>query len=265
MKKYRLQVQNDILYLFLLLLITEIFFFSVLRASFGVLLFIGVLGLLLLETWFIRVFTMYSGKKISQYSEVIARISLKERFFEYFILPALFYISLLCFLFFTRNELLGHIVLGVCMVLFLILFLNVKSSLKKYYSIEVATRAIFDFICITIFYLCLNSFVRLGFSLLEYLVLSTLVATILFYFVLKIHDRVGLVELSVSALSATCISLGMLVIWETNIFIIPTVGALLFYLIISLWNVRFSGRTSLSDYLMPFLYVLISLILIFTI
>jgi len=263
-KQYRLKVKNDILYLFLLLLVTEIFYFSVLRTSTNILFLMGGLGFLLLETWFIRIFTMYSGKKISQYSEVIARISLKDRFFAYFILPAIFYISLLVFLFFTRNETLGQTVLGICMVLFLVLFLNVKSSLNKYYSLEVATKAIFDFICITIFYLLLNSFLRFGVSIWEYSLLSIISSLALFVFVLKIHDRVGITELFVSLVSSVSITVLMYLFWNTNVFVIPAIGALLFYLIISLWNVRFSGRTKFFDYIVPFLYVLISIILIFT-
>ncbi len=263
MEKYRLKVKNDILYLFLLLLVTEIFYFLVLRTTFDVLLLIGILGVLLLETWFVRVFTMYSGKKISQYSEVIAKISLKDRFFAYFVLPAIFYISLLVFLFFTRNEILGHTVLGVCMVLFLVLFLNVKSSLNKYYSLEVATKAIFDFICITIYYLLLNSFIRFGASIWEYSLFSVIASLVLFIFVLKIHDRIGVTELLVSLLSSISITVLMYLFWNTNVFVIPAIGALLFYLIISLWNIRFSGKTKFLEYIVPFLYVLISIILIF--
>ncbi|MHC1716454.1 MAG: hypothetical protein AB9915_00970 [Candidatus Dojkabacteria bacterium] len=265
MKKYRLKIQNDILYLFLLLLVTEIFNYSVLKAEKGILVFIGFLGVLLLETWFIRIFTMYCGKKISQYSEVIAKISLKDRFFAYFVLPAIFYTSLLTFLFFNRNDVLGHTVLGVCMVLLLVLFLNVKSSLNKYYSLEVATRAIFDFICITIFFLLLNSFIRFGFSIVEYSVLSAISSFVLFLFVLKIHDRIGLTEIITSSISAICITILMSLFWDTNVFVMPAIGALLFYLIISLWNIRFAGKTKLSDYIVPFLYVAISIILIFTI
>jgi hypothetical protein len=264
MKQYRLKVKNDILYLFLLLLVTEIFYFSVLKTTPNILLTIGSLGVLLLETWFVRVFSMYSGKKISQYSEVIARISLKERFFAYFVLPAIFYVSLLVFLFFTRNEILGQTVLGVCMVLFLVLFLNVKSSLNKYYSLEVATKAIFDFICITIYYLLLNSFLRFGFSIWEYSILSVISSLILFVFVLKIHDRIGLLEFFVSFLSSISITVLMYIFWNTNVFVIPAIGALLFYLVISVWNIRFSGSTKFTDYIVPFLYVLISVILIFT-
>ena len=226
------------------------------------LLFIGFLGVLLLETWFVRAFSLYSGKKVSKYSDVIIRISLKDRFFAYFILPAIFYVSLLFFLFFNRNTMLGYVVLAGCMILLLVLFLNVKSSLNKLYSLAIATRAIFDFICITIFYLLLNSYIRIGFGIEMFTILTILSSLVLLVFVLKIHNRLGFIEFWVSVLSALAVSLFTIFFWDYNVFVIPAVGALAFYLIISIWNIRFSGKIKLVDYLVPFLYVAIAIILV---
>jgi len=260
--KYKLKIKNDILYLFLLLTVTQFFNYSVLRAPLRSLILLGVAGLLLLETWFVRAFSLYSGKKVSKYSDVIIRISLKDRFFAYFILPAIFYLSLLFFLFFNRNEMLGYVVLAGCMVLLLVLFLNVKSSLNKLYSLAIATRAIFDFICITIFYLLLNSYIRIGFGIEIFTILTILSSLVLLIFVLKIHSRLGFMELLVSVLSAFAVSLFTVFFWDYNIFVIPAVGALAFYLIISIWNVRFSGKIKFVDYLVPFLYVVMAIILV---
>lgn len=260
--KYKLKIKNDILYLFLLLTVTQFFNYSVLRAPLRSLILLGVAGLLLLETWFVRAFSLYSGKKVSKYSDVIIRISLKDRFFAYFILPAIFYVSLLFFLFFNRNEMLGYVVLAGCMVLLLVLFLNVKSSLNKLYSLAIATRAIFDFICITIFYLLLNSYIRIGFGIEIFTILTILSSLVLLIFVLKIHSRLGFMELLVSVLSAFAVSLFTVFFWDYNLFVIPAVGALAFYLIISIWNVRFSGKIKFVDYLVPFLYVVMAIILV---
>jgi hypothetical protein len=260
--KYKLRVKNDLLYLFILIVVTQFFNYSVLRSSLGFLVVIGTLGLLILETWFVRAFSMYSGKKVSQYSDVIIRISLKSRFFAYFILPGIFYISLLFFLYFNRNEILGYAVLGGCAVLLMVLFLNVKSSLNKLYSLAIATRAIFDFICITIFYLLLNSYVRMGLSIEIFTVASIFSALILLIFVLKIHDRLGFFEYLVSFFSALFISLFTILFWNYNVFVIPAIGALAFYLIISIWNIRFAGKIKFIEYLLPFLYVIMALILI---
>lgn len=265
MKKYRLKVQNDIVYLFILLTLTEFFNYLVPNTRGIGLIITGGLGILLLETWFIRTFQIYSGKKISKYSDVIVRISLKERFFSYFVLPSIFYISILAFLFFNRNLILGHVVLGICMVLFLVLFLNVKSSLNKIYSVENATRAVFDFICITILYLLTNIFVRVGLSMLVFALVVFVTAVVLLLFSLKLHKKLGMIEIGVSILSSIFIACLTIIFWNTNIFVIPLVSALGFYLVISMWNIRFAGKIHLTDYILPFLYVVLALILILTI
>lgn len=265
MKKYKLKVQNDIIYLFILLAVTEFFNYLVTHTRGSILIGTALLGVLLLETWFVRTFTLYSGKKISKYSDVIVKISLKERFFSYFVLPLIFYFSILAFLFFNRNDILGQVVLGVCMILFLVLFLNVKSSLNKIYSVANATRAIFDFICITILYLLSNVYVRIGIGIELFIALLFVTALILLIFSLKLHNKIGFPEILVSVLSSIFIACLTVVFWNTNIFVIPAISALAFYLIISLWNIRFSGKIHLSDYVLPFLYVILALILILTI
>ena len=267
MFKKNLNVKNDILYLLILIFITEFFYFVVNNFSVNLsfLFIIGGVGVLLLETWFVRIFSVYSGRKVSKYSDVIVKISIKDRFFSYFILPAVFYLTILLFLYFNKNILLGHFALGVSMVLMLVLFLNVKSSLNKVYSIESATRAIFDFICITTFYLLLNVFVRLGLSLEMFVSAGFLASVVLFLSVLKVHDRLGWAEVIISVLSSIFVGISLILFWYSNVFIIPAIGSLAFYLVISLWNIRFSGKSHLLDYVAPFLYVAISIILILNI
>lgn len=263
--KKKINIKNDILYLFILIFLTEFFHYIVDTSNLVLLLTTGFLGLGVLETWFIRIFSAYSGKKISKYSDVIVKISLKERFFSYFVLPAVFYITLLAFLYFNKNILLGNFALGVSMCLILVLFLNVKGSLNKIYSLEGATRAIFDFICITTLYLVLNVLIRVGFGLPVFLISGFISVLILLIFVLKLHDRLGLIEIMVSIGSSVFIAACLAVSWNLNVFMVPAIGALAFYLIVSLWNIRFSGKISLIDYLVPFIYVIIALVLILNI
>lgn len=263
--KNSLKIKKDILYLLIIYFLTEFFQYSVLNTSNYILIVIGFLGLLTLETWFVMTYSLYSKKKISKYSDVVMKISLKKRFFSYFVLPAIFYISILFFLFFNRNIVLGNTILIVCMILILMLFLNVKGSLNKYYSLEIFTRAVFDFICITILYLVLNSLLRIGFSLLEYSILSFISSLILFIFILKLHNKFGLPEVIISIISSILVVVSMILFWDSNVFVIPAIGALMFYLIVSLWNIRFSGKVKLSEYFVPIVYSILALILILTI
>jgi len=264
MRHEKVEIKNELLYLFFILLITEIFFDSVLSTKLSTSIIIGTVGLMLLEIWFAVTFNQYSKKKVSKYSNVLMKISLKQRIFSYFVLPGIFYTSLLVFLYYNRNILLGHFVLGMCMILLLLLFLNVKSSMRRYYTIHIATKAVFDFICITTLYLLLNAFLRIGFPLTEYLLISFISSFVLYIFVLKLHDRFGFLEILFAFVSSLFVSASMIPFWNRNIFMLPAVGALAFYLIISLWNIRFAGKVKLSDYLAPVLYVIFALALIFT-
>jgi len=136
--------------------------------------------------------------------------------------------------------------------------------MNKHYTLHIATKAVFDFMCITTLYLLLNAFLRIGFSMTEYMLLGFFSSLVLYIFVLKLHDRLGLVEILTAFASSIFVSVSMIPFWNRNIFIIPAVGALTFYLIISLWNIRFSGKVKFTDYLAPVLYVIFAMALIFT-
>jgi hypothetical protein len=222
----------------------------------------GVLGLLLLLTWFIRSFALYSGRRVSRYSEVIQRISIKDRFFAYFILPSLFYISLLFFLFYNSSAIIEYVMIAIVMVQIAILFLNVRSSFSKIYSLQSHTKAIFDFICISIFFLVESVLVRMGFDFYLFTLSSFILTFILLLFDLKLHNKGGLSGILMGLLSSLFVMVFISSFWTTNIFVIPSVGTLAYYLVISLWNVRFSGKVKFTDYIAPFIYSVLALILI---
>jgi hypothetical protein len=52
------------------------------------------------------------------------------------------------------------------------------------------------------------------------------------------------------------------IFFDSNIFVIPAVSTLSFYLVLSLWNIRFAGKLKFVDYLPPFIYSILALILI---
>ena len=225
----------------------------------------GILGWILLLTWIIRAFALYSGRKISQYSEIIQRISIKERFFSYFVLPSVFYISLLTYIFFNTSFLMDIVLIFVASLQLLIFFINVKSSLRKVYTIASQTKAVFDFICISTFFLLLSVLIRIGLELWIFLILVFIVSAILLWFDVKVHNRESLSAFGISIASAIFVAISAGIFFTTNIFIIPAVGTLAFYLILSLWNVRFAGKVKLIDYTLPFLYSILALILILNI
>lgn len=261
MNKSLLNFKTELFYLLLILILTLIFSFY--SHTIGDTSYIaGFLGLLLLLTWFIRSFAMYSGRKISRYSEVIQRISLKERFFAYFVLPSLFYTSLLLFLWFNTSTVIEYFVIGIVTIQLGILFINVRSSFSKIYTLRSQTKAIFDFICISIFFLVESVLVRIGLGFYIFLISSLILSSLLLIFDLKLHSKVGLSGIVMTTISSLFIVTLLGSFWSTNIYVIPSIGTLAYYLVISLWNVRFSGRVKLTDYLPPFIYSVLALILI---
>jgi hypothetical protein len=104
--------------------------------------------------------------------------------------------------------------------------------------------------------------VRLGLPVFDFGIVNVLAAFVLLLFILKIHERVGLLEILISFFSSIFIAVSTVMFWNFNIFVVPAVASLAFYLVISLWNIRFAGKIHLSDYLVPFLYVILALTLI---
>jgi len=259
--KNRVEIKNEIFYLLLIVLVSVYFAYSTHTPN-NMYILSGVLGNLLILTWFIRAFTLYSGRRISQYSEVIQRISLKDRFFTNLLLPVLFYSSLLLYIYFNTLFLMDLVLIGISTMLLFILFLNIKSSFKKVYTIQSQTRAVFDFICITSFYMLLSVVIRLGISIWFSLAMIFLISLIFFWSDIKIHRKEGLPALVMSLISSFFVAISSGLSLGTNIFIVPAVGTLAFYLILSLWNIRFSGKIKFIEYLPPFVYSILALILI---
>ena len=259
--KKKVEIKNELLYLLLIVLVTVYFAYSTHTPN-NTYILSGVLGNLLILTWFIRAFSLYSGRKISQYSEVIQRISIRERFFTNFVLPILFYSSLLAYLYFNTSFLMDLMLIGISSILIFILFLNVKSSFKKVYSIESQTRAVFDFICIASFYMLLSVVIRLGFSIWISMSSIFLISLIFFWSDIKIHRKESTSGFVISTISAIFVAMTACIFFNTNIFILPAIGTLAFYLVLSLWNIRFSGKIKLIEYLPPFIYSILALILI---
>lgn len=259
--KNRIELKNEIFYLILIVLVTVYFAYSTHTPN-NTYIVSGILGNLLILTWFIRSFTLYSGRKISQYSEVIQRISIRERFFTCFVLPVLFYTSLLLYIYFNTLFLMDLVLIGIASILLFILFFNVKSSFKKVYSIEGQTRAIFDFMCIASFYMILSVIIRLGVSIWISLPIIAISSLIFFWSDIKIHRKESLSALSMSLISSLFVAITSGLFFNTNIFIVPAIGTLSFYLILSLWNIRFAGKIKLIEYVIPFIYSILALILI---
>lgn len=257
-------IRDEIFYWILIVTMSIFFLYlTTVEDSRNLLIVAGVLNILLLETWFIRTFFLYSGRKISQYSEVIQRTSLQERLFDYFILPPIFLATFMVYLYYNTNMIMSYWVTTLSALILFVLFVNVKSSLRRVYRLSSLTKGIFDLVCIITFYLSLNVLFRFNMNAEGVLFLTAGLAMLMFLSELQLHDRLTFVSLGIALLSSIFVSLSMGVFIFQSIFVATAVGTLAFYMIISLWNIRFSGKYKFVDYLPPFIYGIIALILIF--
>lgn len=255
-------IKRELFYILVIFGITFAFNYFSNTEEKGLLIAVGILGLLIIETWFIGAFTRYSERKISKYSEVLQRVSIRERFFSYFISPAILYISTLAFLYYTQTFAADLMVLITVCFLYFILFINVKSSFKKVYTLEQATRIIFDFVNIATFYLGCSVLTKLGLeSELMFLCIGVW-SWILLINNLMLHGKLDLVGIIISFLCTVFITLTTFAFKSYGIFIMPAITTISFYLIISLWSLRFSGRIRVSDYISPFLFSLFATLVI---
>jgi hypothetical protein len=257
-------IRGELLYWFLILILSGFFLYlTTIGASRRLLIATGVLNILLLETWFLRTFLLYSGRKISQYSEVIQRISFKDRFFDYFILPAIFLSTFMIYLYFNKNIVMSYWIIFISMIVLFILFVNIKSSLKRVYRLSSITKGIFDLVGIITFYLSINLLLRLDLQVWTILSIIFALALLILLSELQLHDRITLPSFFISIISALFVALSIGVFLFQSIFVATAIGTVSIYLIIALWNIRFSGKYKLLDYLPPFIYGAIALILIF--
>ena len=255
-------LKREIFYVLVIFFISFFFNYFSLTSEKGLLLAVGTLGLLILETWFIGAFTRYSERKISKYSEVIQRVHLKERFFSYFILPAFLYISTLSFMYYTQTLIADIMVLATVCFLFFVLFVNVKSSFKKVYSLEQATRIVFDFINIATFYLGCSVLTKMGVDMTLLYGLISGWTVLLLVNNLLIHERLDIAGFLISVFCTIFITLITFAFEQYGIFIMPAVTTIAFYLIISLWNLRFSGMIKPSSYISPFVFSLFAILVV---
>lgn len=266
MKKETLwnMMKDEIVYWALIVAVSSFFLYLTTQGvSHRLLMAVGVLNLLLLETWFIRAFLLFSGRKVSQYSEIIQRISLKDRFFDYFVFPVLFLTTFMFFLYFNKNILMSYWVTALCMFVLMVLFVNIKSSLRKVYRISSLTRGIFSLICILSFYLSINVILRFDINIWVKLVASGGLGLLMFLSELLLHDRLTFGSFLLSLLSSLFVALSIGAFVYQSVFVATAIGTVSFYIIVALWNVRFSGKYKFVDYLSPLLYGIITLILIF--
>ncbi|MBI2357125.1 hypothetical protein HYV12_03705 [Candidatus Dojkabacteria bacterium] len=222
----------------------------------------SLLGLLLIYSWFVTTLKAFGRKKVSKKSATLMYVNLKSRLFSYVIMPVTLWLSLALFLFFNENAYISQIIITISVVIYFLLMLRIRSSLEKLYFVDSMTRFVYDFINIFIFYMLVSVLNRVGLDD-RIMVLMVFLFTILsLHHMLYAHRKMELESTLIAILFSLAVTL---VTWYTrglNIYMQPALVTSAYYLIISTWNVRFSGARKLEDYIPSIMYTLMAIILI---
>lgn len=222
----------------------------------------ALVGYILINIWLINTYKMNVGKKISKYSDAFMKVKMWDRLFTYVLLPLVFYSSVSVFLLLSSQTILNQIVIVISSFLFFFLFLYVRTSYQRVYSLSKATRVAYDFVTIAVFFLVSSVIIRSGIDNIYSTIIISLFSFIAFIYTLHHHGKLDLQSTSIAIASSVSIGLAKYFMAVFNFNVQSAVLSVIFYLVISLWNVRFGGARKFSDYLPPLMYALMACILI---
>jgi len=242
---------------------------SILNSSFFIftfqnLLFITGLGLVLLTFWFLVVYWLYANKKVLRYGEVLLRVRLEEKFFKFFVLPALFYIAVAFTVFFSKSTTLNIFIISSFSLILFVLLIHVRTSYEKIHYISSLTKIVYDAVLIMLFFLLVFSASSFGIVGVQGIYFASGLAILLLLYKLTINQQLnlnGYVLVLSSTLLLVVVGNSLLFV---NTLIFSAVLTVAFYLVVAMWTIRLEGYTKWSDYLSPIVYAIMILILIFS-
>lgn len=257
-KKYRREfVYSSYLFLIFELLATPSF-----AVNLYYFLGISLMGYVLINLWLISTYKLHSSRKVSKYSDVLLKVNLVERLFSYVVLPLLFYSSVVAFIILSLSTYMTQVVIVVSIFLIFYLFLYVRTSYEKVYSINRATRFSMDFISIVSYFIFTSVISRLVQDTAYNSLIVFFVTLFFLIYVLYHHNKFDIQGIIIAFIISLIITAVSIFINTGNLYTDSLLMSILYYLVVSLWNVRFSGSRVFSDYIPPLMYSIMAVILI---
>ncbi len=247
------------LVLLLSLLNTTYFIFTLQTFS-----LITALGLLLLTIWFVAVYWLYAHKKVKRYGEVQLRVRLEEKFFKFFVLPALFYLSVAFTIFFSKSITLNNFIISSFALILFVLLIHIRTSYEKIHYISSLTKIVYDAVLIMIFFLFMFVASSYGITGMFGIYFAVGLSILLLLYKLAINDQLSLHGYILIFFSTLLIFSAGYISLFANIFKFSAILTVAFYLVVSMWSIRLAGYTKWPDYFAPIIYAIMILILIFT-
>ncbi len=221
------------------------------------------LGFLLLVVWFVAVYLLYANKKVKRYGEVLLRVRLEEKFFKFFILPSLFYLSVAFTIFFSKSETLNIFIILSFGAILLVLLIHVRTSYEKIHYISSLTKIVYDAVLIMLFFLLLFSASSYGIVGVQGVYFASGLSILLLMYKLVLNNQLCLQGYVLIFSSTLLLFVVGNLIMGFNIFVFSAVLTVAFYLVVAMWTIRLEGYTRWVDYFSPIIYALMILILIF--
>jgi hypothetical protein len=226
--------------------------------------FLTSLGFFLLVFWFVAIYWLYANKKVLRYGEVLLRVRLEEKFFKFFILPSLFYISVALTIFFSKSVVLNMYIISSFALIFFVLLIHVRTSYEKIHYISSLTKIVYDAVIIMLFFLFLFVASSFGVTGMMGVYFAIGLSILLLLYKLAINNQLSLHGYVLIFLSTLLIFMVGRFFTFANIFVFSAVLTVAFYLVVAMWSIRLEGYTKWADYFTPIIYAIMILILIFT-
>ena len=260
LRNYRREIIVTLFLIALLFILNSTYFIL----NFQNFLIITGLGLFLLLAWFLAVYLLYANKKVKRYGEVLLRVRLEEKFFKFFVLPSLFYISVAFTIFFSKSEILNIFIILSFGAIISVLLIHVRTSYEKIHYISSLTKIVYDAVLIMLFFLILFSATSYGIVGVQGVYFAAGLGILLLMYKLVLNNQLCLQGYVLIFSSTLLLFVVGNLIAGFNIFVFSAVLTVAFYLVVAMWTIRLEGYTRWIDYFSPIIYALMILILIFS-
>jgi hypothetical protein len=224
--------------------------------------YIAVIGLWFMLAWSFFTFWSNRNRKVSKYSSAVINIKMFERVTPYFITPLMLTGATFFYIFLNKNRLLEQLVIIGAVFLLWAVMAHIRNSYQKQYSIDRWTRVLFKFADLFLFYIGTASVFMYSFNEVTRIVIVVAIAAFLLMHQLRLYEQNSNSAYYVYIFSMVAFTAGLILTETFTLLIRPIVITIFFYLIMSLWYLKLSGHRRVDEYLTPFMFALMALIIV---
>ncbi len=222
----------------------------------------SVAGLVLVTFWIMVIHIKNGSKKVSRWSDVLLKVSFKDKFYANILLPIIFYISICIFIFFDISIYLNQIVIVLSVYLLSFLIVTIKKSYEKVFSVNKGIRVLQDFINLIIYFLFISAIFRTSLNELVLYILIVLGLIYVLSYMLISRRRLDYTNFFITLVISVLI-LSFVIYLKQFVFLsIPNTSTVLLYTVVTIWHTRLEGGIKLVEYIPIIMYSLMALILI---